>query len=172
VRFPLRASPADRTRVSGAPKVTCPFCQGGASTVERSRPSITKEEIRRRRQCVQCGQRFATVERIDWPAFWREHPGRPRADAPPPMTLDDLEKAVRRVWNQAISRIYSERDWHALERLVAALQWHQPGATRPRRPRAPRARPRPRRRRVNWPLLWAEHPELRVALLAALKAHQ
>lgn len=203
MRFPLRASPTHSTRATPAPpvgspahrtrpsqratqapKMGCAFCDAVTSAVVRSRASITKDEVHRRRQCAGCGKRFPTAERIDWPLVWKECPsrrptsaptgGRPRKDAPPPVTLEDLEVAIRRVWNQSISRIYSERDWRALEGLVNALIWHRPGATRRRPVTTPRRRRKPRARgtKVDWPALWRRHPDLRVALFAALKEHQ
>lgn len=42
----------------------CPFCAHDDSQVKDSRPSDDGAAIRRRRQCVGCGARFTTFERI------------------------------------------------------------------------------------------------------------
>src|SRR5918996_6094426 len=42
----------------------CPFCAHEASQVKDSRPSEDGAAIRRRRQCVGCGARFTTFERV------------------------------------------------------------------------------------------------------------
>jgi transcriptional regulator NrdR family protein len=56
----------------GPPKFTCPFCGGQSSKVKNSRPTFSADEaehkpeaIRRRRQCLDCGTRWSTVERVD-----------------------------------------------------------------------------------------------------------
>jgi transcriptional repressor NrdR len=43
----------------------CPFCSSTQSRVADSRLSKDKETIRRRRQCLQCGRRFTTSERVE-----------------------------------------------------------------------------------------------------------
>jgi transcriptional repressor NrdR len=40
----------------------CPYCREGDSRVIDTRP--VRDAIRRRRQCMECGQRFTTYERI------------------------------------------------------------------------------------------------------------
>ena len=42
----------------------CPFCAHDDSQVKDSRPSEDNTSIRRRRQCVSCGARFTTFERV------------------------------------------------------------------------------------------------------------
>ena len=56
----------------GPPKFTCPKCGGQSSKVKNSRPAFSVDEakdkpeaIRRRRECLECGTRWSTVERID-----------------------------------------------------------------------------------------------------------
>lgn len=47
------------------PQVPCPYCRGDVSKVvdvEPSRQFI--DTTRRRRECLECGQRFTTIERI------------------------------------------------------------------------------------------------------------
>ena len=43
----------------------CPFCAHPDSKVVDSRDSETGEAIRRRRECLSCGKRFTTYERIE-----------------------------------------------------------------------------------------------------------
>ena len=43
----------------------CPFCSATESRVADSRLSRDKETIRRRRQCLYCGRRFTTSERVE-----------------------------------------------------------------------------------------------------------
>ncbi|BAD41746.1 transcriptional regulator NrdR [Symbiobacterium thermophilum] len=44
----------------------CPFC-GGESRVLESRPASDEEAVRRRRECLACGRRFTTMERVEVP---------------------------------------------------------------------------------------------------------
>ena len=43
----------------------CPFCAHGESKVVDSRPTDEGISIRRRRECLSCGQRFTTYETIE-----------------------------------------------------------------------------------------------------------
>ena len=43
----------------------CPWCGHGEDKVVDSRPADRGEAIRRRRQCLSCGRRYTTFERID-----------------------------------------------------------------------------------------------------------
>ncbi len=43
----------------------CPFCNHANDKVVDSRESTEAESIRRRRECLKCGKRFTTYERID-----------------------------------------------------------------------------------------------------------
>ena len=47
----------------------CPFCQTGDSRVTDSRELSGGTSIRRRRECVQCGRRFTTYERVEGPGL-------------------------------------------------------------------------------------------------------
>ncbi len=42
----------------------CPFCGSEDTQVKDSRPTEDANAIRRRRQCVDCGSRFTTFERV------------------------------------------------------------------------------------------------------------
>lgn len=43
----------------------CPWCGHGQDKVVDSRPTEQGESIRRRRQCLSCGRRFTTYERVE-----------------------------------------------------------------------------------------------------------
>jgi transcriptional repressor NrdR len=43
----------------------CPFCAAIEDKVVDTRPSDNEQVIRRRRECVTCGRRFTTYERVD-----------------------------------------------------------------------------------------------------------
>ena len=43
----------------------CPFCSHAEDKVIDSREARTGEMVRRRRECLKCGRRFTTYERID-----------------------------------------------------------------------------------------------------------
>ena len=45
----------------------CPFCGFEESKVIDSRPTDEGQRIRRRRECLECGKRFTTYERIESP---------------------------------------------------------------------------------------------------------
>ncbi len=42
----------------------CPFCANEETQVKDSRPTDDNSSIRRRRQCIVCGARFTTFERV------------------------------------------------------------------------------------------------------------
>lgn len=43
----------------------CPFCSYFESKVNDSRPTDEGQAIRRRRECIKCGKRFTTYEKIE-----------------------------------------------------------------------------------------------------------
>lgn len=43
----------------------CPFCGSEDTKVIDSRPSESENSIRRRRECLDCGKRFTTYERLE-----------------------------------------------------------------------------------------------------------
>lgn len=49
----------------GEHKMNCPFCSNDESKVVDSRPTDEGQSIRRRRECIACGRRFTTYERIE-----------------------------------------------------------------------------------------------------------
>ncbi|HHW41534.1 MAG TPA: transcriptional regulator NrdR [Syntrophomonadaceae bacterium] len=48
----------------------CPYCKKGESRVLDSRSVEDGNEIRRRRECLLCGRRFTTYERIEEVPLW------------------------------------------------------------------------------------------------------
>ncbi|MEE8490197.1 MAG: transcriptional regulator NrdR, partial [Acidimicrobiia bacterium] len=45
----------------------CPFCSANDTRVIDSRPAEAGKEVRRRRLCANCNQRFTTYERAELP---------------------------------------------------------------------------------------------------------
>ncbi len=43
----------------------CPYCNADDSKVIDSRPTEDGKAIRRRRECIQCGKRFTTYEKVE-----------------------------------------------------------------------------------------------------------
>jgi len=43
----------------------CPWCSGDDDKVVYSRPSESGDAIRRSRECLACGRRFTTYERVE-----------------------------------------------------------------------------------------------------------
>jgi transcriptional repressor NrdR len=55
----------DRSFSIASSAMKCPFCGFANDKVVDSRESKEAESIRRRRECLKCGKRFTTYERID-----------------------------------------------------------------------------------------------------------
>jgi transcriptional repressor NrdR len=89
----------------------CPFCSSTESRVADSRLSRDKETIRRRRQCLYCGRRFTTSERVEGAMPMvvkrdgRREPfnrlkimnGLRKACEKRPISIDHLERIVNRI---------------------------------------------------------------------------
>ena len=65
-----RGIAADSSRSAAARKkevraMKCPFCGDQESKVVDSRPTEDGTSIRRRRECINCGKRFTTYEKIE-----------------------------------------------------------------------------------------------------------
>ena len=52
-------------RAAETPDMKCPYCGHLGDKVVDSRESKEGEVIRRRRECLECGRRFTSYERID-----------------------------------------------------------------------------------------------------------
>ena len=48
----------------------CPYCGFGESKVIDSRPADENSSIRRRRECLSCGNRFTTYETVESLPWW------------------------------------------------------------------------------------------------------
>jgi transcriptional repressor NrdR len=96
----------------------CPFCSDETNKVIDSRLGAGGAEIRRRRECLECGRRFTTRERVEEvmpkvvkrderrEEFWREKvlAGVRKACDKRPVSSDELERLVERV-----ERVVQER---------------------------------------------------------------
>jgi hypothetical protein len=67
-----------KRRASDVPKTPCPFCGGSSSSVYKSKPALSRDVYRRRRECAECVDEagrpstWATVEYTDWGLFEAE----------------------------------------------------------------------------------------------------
>jgi transcriptional repressor NrdR len=70
----------------------CPWCSGDDDKVVDSRPSEAGDAIRRRRECLACGRRFTTYERVEdvGPVV------RKRGGTKEPFDRDKLEAGIRK----------------------------------------------------------------------------
>lgn len=89
----------------------CPYCSDPANKVIDSRLARDQTEIRRRRECTECGRRFTTRERVDeiLPKIVKRDERREdfvrekllsavqKACQKRPVSADDLERLVDRV---------------------------------------------------------------------------
>jgi transcriptional repressor NrdR len=74
----------------------CPYCGHHDLKVVDSRDSEIGEAIRRRRECLGCGQRFTTYERIEAVPFYVTKKDGRREDFDPQKLLLGLKKATEK----------------------------------------------------------------------------
>ena len=74
----------------------CPYCGHHDLKVVDSRDSEVGEAIRRRRECLACGQRFTTYERIEAVPFYVTKKDGRREDFDPQKLLLGLKKATEK----------------------------------------------------------------------------
>jgi transcriptional repressor NrdR len=74
----------------------CPYCGHHDLKVVDSRDSEVGEAIRRRRECLACGQRFTTYERIEAVPFYVIKKDGRREDFDPQKLLGGLRKATEK----------------------------------------------------------------------------
>lgn len=100
----------------------CPFCYVPESKVIDSRPADNGMSIRRRRECISCGRKFTTYERVEdvslivikkdgsRQSFDRTKVmnGIIRACEKRPVTVDQMEKAVNSVELQIRNKMKKE----------------------------------------------------------------
>jgi transcriptional repressor NrdR len=119
--------------------VRCPYCQHAESKVIDSRDAQDGEVIRRRRECLSCGRRFTTRERVEEilplvvkkdgrrEAFDREKllSGLKKACQKRPVSMDALERLVAEVERElqesgekeVAASVIGERSMEALKHL-------------------------------------------------------
>ncbi len=76
------------TTLSG---MRCPYCANEDTRVVDSRPAEEGREVRRRRACPSCGQRFTTYERAQLPLLVRKRDG-----STEPFVLDKVRSGIER----------------------------------------------------------------------------
>jgi len=127
--------------------VRCPYCSDPVNKVIDSRLARDQTEIRRRRECSECGRRFTTRERVDeiLPRIVKRDERREefirekllaavqKACQKRPVSVDDLERLVDRVERhvqelgdkEVTSRLVGERMMDELVNLdpVAAARF-------------------------------------------------
>lgn len=115
----------------------CPFCQFPDSRVLDSRPAQEGREIRRRRECLECHQRFTSYERVEDVVLWvvkkdgrREIFDRAKilrgvltACEKRPIALESLQSLVDRVEHA----IREEHSGEVLSRTIGELVMEQLG---------------------------------------------
>jgi transcriptional repressor NrdR len=90
--------------------VRCPYCGHHELKVVDSRDSEIGEAIRRRRECLRCGQRFTTYERIETVPFYVTKKDGRREDFDPQKLFAGLRKATekRDISPERLNRIVGE----------------------------------------------------------------
>ena len=110
----------------------CPFCYVPESKVIDSRPSDNGMSIRRRRECVSCGRKFTTYERVEEisvmvikkdgsrQVFDRKKimNGIIRACEKRPVTVEEMEKAVNSIELQIHNKMKKEITSYEIGELV------------------------------------------------------
>ncbi len=74
----------------------CPYCGHPDLKVVDSRDSEVGEAIRRRRECLECGKRFTTYERIEEVPFYVTKKDGRREDFDPQKLFTGLKKATEK----------------------------------------------------------------------------
>jgi transcriptional repressor NrdR len=101
----------------------CPWCSGDDDKVVDSRPAETGTSIRRRRECLACGRRFTTYERIEEVGVLV----RKRAGDTEPFDRDKLEAGIRKALsNRPVSVLQLEQ---MVDRIEARLRKRGPEIT-------------------------------------------
>ena len=100
----------------------CPFCYNMESKVVDSRPTDEGLTIRRRRECIKCGKRFTTYEKIEQlPVFFVKKDGSResfdrdkilrglvKACEKRPVSLKELEALVQEIEKQIFNSLEQE----------------------------------------------------------------
>ena len=110
----------------------CPFCACSESKVIDSRPTDEGERIRRRRECIACGKRFTTYEKIETIPLMiikkdqsREPYDRSKIEKgvmqaihKRPIPISDVDKLIDDVENEIMGREEKEIDSSVIGELV------------------------------------------------------
>ena len=110
----------------------CRYCAGTESKVIDSRPTEDGSAIRRRRECVNCGKRFTTYEKIEMlPVLVvkkdkrreqfdasKVRNGILRACEKRPVSLEEIEKLVRKVETSVCQQPEEEVTTEQIGRIV------------------------------------------------------
>ena len=110
----------------------CPFCSEDNDRVTDTRPSRGGELIRRRRECLECGRRFTTYEKVEEPELKvvkrdgrRERfdrnkimTGLEKACEKRPISHDQLESIVARVETELRNRLGDEVESREIGELL------------------------------------------------------
>jgi len=115
----------------------CPFCGDDNDRVIDTRPSEGGEAVRRRRECLNCGRRFTTYERLETlPIMVRKRDGsvQPfdrqkilagilKACEKRPVSLEDMEKLVNDIEQDLYGKLEREVDSTYIgEKVIIALE--------------------------------------------------
>ena len=78
----------------------CPFCAANDTKVIDSRLVAEGDQVRRRRECEACGERFSTLETIELklPVIIKNDGGREAFDAALIEAIDGFDERFRRIW--------------------------------------------------------------------------
>ena len=114
----------------------CPYCADSANRVIDSREGRDGTEIRRRRECLECGRRFTTRERVEEvlpkvvkrderrEEFWRDKivVAVQKASQKRPVSVDSVDRLVDRVERKVQEQGEKEVTSHFIgERVLAEL---------------------------------------------------
>jgi transcription elongation factor Elf1 len=114
-------------RASDAMKMPCPHCGSSESAVCRSRGAIRAEEVRRQRECADCGRRFYTAERVDFAVLESDRDVAERLlQTLPRATWSNVDELFHKVWGQSIDGVYVKGDWNALQALLTEVRHQHP----------------------------------------------
>lgn len=108
--------------------VPCPVCTGRKSRVTKSEGVATRNEIRRRRECLACGERFPTGERLKLRLYTLEVEARERGllaaheFVPPPPTWASVEALLEELRDDTRNGEYHDPTWAAFAAVLAALK--------------------------------------------------
>ena len=108
-------------------KMPCPHCGSSESAVCRSRGAIRAEEVRRQRECADCGKRFYTAERVDLATLESDRAVTRQLQLQrPPATWASADELFHRLWSQAIDGEYRKEEWVLLQTLLLELRCSTP----------------------------------------------